>query len=732
MTSKSFLDGAKWRLFGGIFQKLTTFTLNQILLRNTSPEVFGIASIQLELLLSTILFLSREGTRMAVLRLPVDNTRNDYQIIINLSWLPTFLITMFLLCFAGHDIYISLFKFRSYISFSTSLLYVIGAWFESLAEPLFNLYQYNALAAPKVTAESVATLLRSVVTVFSLVLLDLGVYSFGLAQVTYGVSYCSVLVAYYPILNSISRKSDKHIQPFTSYSDFLFRPINESELSPLTTVYTEPQSNIIASTIYNRICNTVYTYIPSTALSAVVVTTGSSVLKHILTEADKIVLALFFTAYQQGIQYTSICVYYACIYLYYTAYLNNSVFCKVYITCMYPMYPHVSYMLYVYYLGIFAFANNYGSLIARLLFLPLEESCRVAFAGSINRLKMEVKMVEKEEEVVLVDSSDEHNNNRKVVNTDTAAHNHGNTTTPLPKSQSESQTPIHEQLDQLIWHDLYSQLTSLLLLLSRFGFLCMLFGPAYMDIVGKLLLSGKWYNSEVITTLQVYCIYLCALGLNGVLESFVHAACPAGQYYKVNISYIIGTCVYILSLYSIRNIGVIDTSGLILSSILSMMVRIVFCCHFIHLFFTSPRFVYDCIYTPTTIPIGMPAPVAVLKDKTEPLYEAIVLSYTNNKHRYCPIYTMIPNKYTEMTMLFTSYTLIYTSAYRYYTVINTDTVFTIRMLLNYKLWYTDNSGMYRAVISHICIGIAVFICLGLYYAHTIVYRRSTASKSGMK
>ena len=360
----------------------------------------------------------------------------------------------------------------------------------------------------------------------------------------------------------------------------------------------------------------------------------------------------------------------------------------------------------------------------------------MAFAGSINRLKM-LKMVEKEEDVLFVDCSDEYGKNLSDSNVDnthstSCAYTYDNTTSPPSplKSLLHTHVPIHEQLDQLLWHDLYSQLTFLLPLLSRFGFLCVLFGPAYMHIAGKLLLSGKWYNSEVVTTLQVYCIYLCVLGLNGVLESFVHAACPAGQYYKVNISYIIGTCVYILSLYSIRYLGVVDTSGLILSSILSMMIRVVFCCHFIHLFFTSPRFVYDCIYTPTNVPT--PSLVPVLKDKTGPLYDAIVKSYTNNKHKYSPIYTMLPNSYTEMTMLFTCYTLIYTSAYRYYTIINTDTVFTIRMLLNYKLYYADNNGVYKAVISHVFIGISVFTCLGLYYASTLAYRRSTASKTGIK
>jgi len=51
-----------------IFSRLFTFTLNSILIRLTSPETLGFVSIQLELLLSTILFISREGVRLALIR----------------------------------------------------------------------------------------------------------------------------------------------------------------------------------------------------------------------------------------------------------------------------------------------------------------------------------------------------------------------------------------------------------------------------------------------------------------------------------------------------------------------------------------------------------------------------------------------------------------------------------------------------------------------------------------
>lgn len=51
-----------------LMTRLVTFTLNQGLVRLASPDVFGTAAIQFDLVASTILFLSREGVRNALLR----------------------------------------------------------------------------------------------------------------------------------------------------------------------------------------------------------------------------------------------------------------------------------------------------------------------------------------------------------------------------------------------------------------------------------------------------------------------------------------------------------------------------------------------------------------------------------------------------------------------------------------------------------------------------------------
>ena len=59
MESVDTISNAKWILLAGVFQKLFTFAINQLLLRSSTPEMVGMVSIQLELLLSTLLFIAR-------------------------------------------------------------------------------------------------------------------------------------------------------------------------------------------------------------------------------------------------------------------------------------------------------------------------------------------------------------------------------------------------------------------------------------------------------------------------------------------------------------------------------------------------------------------------------------------------------------------------------------------------------------------------------------------------
>ncbi|KAL7422307.1 Oligosaccharide translocation protein rft1 [Cryptotrichosporon argae] len=67
-TLASALSTARALVLLQLVTRLLTFALNQTLVRLAPPEVFGTAAIQFDLVASTILFLSREGVRHALLR----------------------------------------------------------------------------------------------------------------------------------------------------------------------------------------------------------------------------------------------------------------------------------------------------------------------------------------------------------------------------------------------------------------------------------------------------------------------------------------------------------------------------------------------------------------------------------------------------------------------------------------------------------------------------------------
>src|ERR1700733_7940378 len=125
-----------------LFSRAFTFALNQALVRVASPEVFGTATVQFELLLSTILFLAREGVRNALLRSPDTSSRNNKEAnsmkVANVAVLPillggplALLATISYHSLAAHST-------RSQPHFSLAvILYAIAAFLELLAEPLY-------------------------------------------------------------------------------------------------------------------------------------------------------------------------------------------------------------------------------------------------------------------------------------------------------------------------------------------------------------------------------------------------------------------------------------------------------------------------------------------------------------------------------------------------------------------------------------------------------------------
>lgn len=217
--------GAYYLVLLQFSSRMLTFGLHQIVLRYTTAETLGIASVKLELLLSTILFISREGFRCALLRGGSEESgmgrsdkekEEEEQKITNLAYIPTAigLITTLLAC--GY--YLSTiddaasFKYPYYRT--SVILFGAAAFAELLVEPLFVLAMNRLYFSLRVSVEGVAVLVRCFIT-FGMTLLGAtssshnayGVLAFAVAQMAFGLIMMVGYLAFF--LNKVRSKQMK-------------------------------------------------------------------------------------------------------------------------------------------------------------------------------------------------------------------------------------------------------------------------------------------------------------------------------------------------------------------------------------------------------------------------------------------------------------------------------------------------------------------------------------------
>ncbi len=258
--------------------RLVSFGCTQATFRLLDPSTLGKASIQLELLLTTVLFVSREGFRLAL-------TRNISTENWNVAWLTIPTVSVVALVSLIWHLLLSSSSSEDDIDYRLGgILYCVAAWIEGCGEPavLFFLRQMNV--AKRASAEGIATVAKTMVTILGLKLLDeqWHVTAFGAAQLVYALVY----------------------------SSYLYRGAWDQLVAPKLSSFDWP-------TCYMTI-----------------VFTGQGFFKHLLTEADRIVL---------------------------TAVSNN------------------------YNQGVYAMGSSYGGMAARILLQPLEENARLLWSRLASR-----------------------------------------------------------------------------------------------------------------------------------------------------------------------------------------------------------------------------------------------------------------------------------------------------------------------------------------------------------
>ena len=160
-----------------VLSRCLTFGLNQSLVRVASPEVFGTAAIQFDLVCSTILFLSREGIRNALIRGRTSNhTSNSIQgtqaRALSLVPLQLGVIVSSIVC--GVYLYASSTATTKQSRFHISLaLYVSSSLIELAVEPLYlrALRSSPPRIHVRIQAEGGMAIVKAAVTVISLIVI---------------------------------------------------------------------------------------------------------------------------------------------------------------------------------------------------------------------------------------------------------------------------------------------------------------------------------------------------------------------------------------------------------------------------------------------------------------------------------------------------------------------------------------------------------------------------------
>ncbi|KAL1731892.1 Rft protein-domain-containing protein [Schizophyllum commune] len=415
--SPSPLSTTSHLVFLQLFTRLLTFAMNRTLLRLASTAAYGTASIQFELLISTILFLAREGVRGALLRSNTESETTSKEKTISdsavpsrpplISYLPLAwgiplavgTAAFYALSWAGPET-------RAQPFFQEAVaIYALAALIELAAEPMHNATMVSLRTQVRVRAEGLAIAFKTMATLAVLLYGErvtgdgqLALLAFAAGQLTYASTLVGVYAAHYSI---------SWLVPDFRCVQFLF--VN-STLSNCESSQLRQTSS--ANTSQTRL-----------ALAM----TGQSLVKHVLTECDKLILA-------------------------WVAPLTDQ--------------------------GGYAVAVNYGSLLARIILQPIEETLRVHFS----RAKAEAG--------------------------DDQGASEDRTTSSAEVATSSTDRARRTLLDVLA-----VQLGLSLIFLT--------FAVPYLPVLLPFVLTPKWMATSAPRILQAWMWYVPVLAVNGSMEAYV-------------------------------------------------------------------------------------------------------------------------------------------------------------------------------------------------------------------
>jgi oligosaccharide translocation protein RFT1 len=190
--------------------------------------------------------------------------------------------------------------------------------------------------------------------------------------------------------------------------------------------------------------------------------------------------------------------------------------------------------------GAYALASNYGGLIARMLFQPIEETSRNLFA-----------------QLCASDPADK---------------------VQAPQNREKSQQKDSRQHGARLLQDI-------LKLYALVSLVAFSIGPIAAPILLRIVAGSRWADTEASDVLAIYCYYIPLLAINGVTEAFVAATASNEDLYYQSLFMGMFFAGFAGSAYFFLRVLRLGAQGLVLSNCVNMALRILFNVRFVKTFF---------------------------------------------------------------------------------------------------------------------------------------------------
>ena len=153
---------------------------------------------------------------------------------------------------------------------------------------------------------------------------------------------------------------------------------------------------------------------------------------------------------------------------------------------------------------MYSLVQNLGSLVARMIFQPLEESSYAEFSNLLGPLTLRSGTA-----ALVTASSDQSADDKR-------------------KDAAAADASLVTALRQAV--AILATLTKCVTLVGLF-FVC--FGPPYARVLFDLVYGARWTHTSAPVALSWYCGYVLLMAVNGVTESFLLASIPPASVRKL-------------------------------------------------------------------------------------------------------------------------------------------------------------------------------------------------------